>query len=77
MFFQIIIFMSIQRSELPFPSPGDLPNPRIEPRSPALQADSYHLSHQGSPLKGYKLNTFKEMPVRQDLAWNGGVDNRE
>jgi len=23
-----------------FPSPGDLPNPRIEPMSPALQADS-------------------------------------
>ena len=27
-------------SELPFPSPGDLPNPGIEPRSPALQADA-------------------------------------
>ena len=25
---------------LPFPSPGDLPNPEIEPRSPALQAGS-------------------------------------
>ena len=25
---------------LPFPSPGDLPNPGIEPRSPGLQADS-------------------------------------
>ena len=24
----------------PFPSPGDLPNPGIEPRSPSLQADS-------------------------------------
>ena len=24
----------------PFPSPGDLPNPGTEPRSPALQADS-------------------------------------
>ena len=24
----------------PFPSPGHLPNPGIEPRSPALQADS-------------------------------------
>ena len=24
----------------PFPSPGDLPNPRIKPSSPALQADS-------------------------------------
>ena len=27
-------------SGLPFHSPGDLPNPRIKPRSPALQADS-------------------------------------
>ena len=25
---------------LPFPSPGDLPEPGIEPRSPAIQADS-------------------------------------
>ena len=27
-------------SELPFPAPGDLPNPEIKPRSPELQADS-------------------------------------
>ena len=27
-------------SEMPFPSPGDLPDPGIEPRSPALQVDS-------------------------------------
>ena len=27
-------------SGLPFPSPGDLPNSGIEPRSPALQADA-------------------------------------
>ena len=27
-------------SGLPFPPPGDLPNLEIEPRSPALQADS-------------------------------------
>ena len=35
-------------SWLPFPSPGDLPNPGIKPVSPALQVDSYPLSHQGS-----------------------------
>ena len=34
---------------LPFPTPGDLPNPGVEPRSPALQADSLVLSQQGSP----------------------------
>ena len=27
-------------SGLPFPSPGDLANPGIEPRSPTLQADA-------------------------------------
>ena len=27
-------------SGLPFPSPGDLPNPGIESRSPTLQADT-------------------------------------
>ena len=27
-------------SGYPFPSPGDLPNPGIQPGSPALQADS-------------------------------------
>ena len=27
-------------NELPFPSPGDLPNPGVEPRSPTLQVDS-------------------------------------
>ena len=30
-------------SGLPFPSPGDLPNPGIEPRSPALEADAFTL----------------------------------
>ena len=38
-------------SWLPFPSPGDLPDPRIEPIYPALQADSCPLSYQGSPVR--------------------------
>ena len=33
----------------PFPSPGNLPDPGIEPGSPALQAGSLQLSYQGSP----------------------------
>ena len=37
-------------SELPFPSPMDLPNPRIEPQSPALQADSLPTELQGKLL---------------------------
>ena len=36
-------------SGLPFPSPGDLHNPGIEPRSPALQADALPSEPQGKP----------------------------
>ena len=36
-------------SGLPFPSPGDLSNPRIEPGSPALQADSLLTELRGKP----------------------------
>ena len=36
-------------SGLPFPSPGDHPNPGIEARSPALQADSLPPDIQGKP----------------------------
>jgi len=32
-----------------FPSPGDLPNPGIKPRSPSLQADSSLAEPQGKP----------------------------
>ena len=35
---------------LPFPSPGDLSDPGIKPRSPALQADSLLFEPQGKPL---------------------------
>ena len=35
---------------LPFPSPGHLLDPRIDPRSPASQADSLPSEHQGSPV---------------------------
>ena len=38
-------------SGLPFPSPGDLPNPGIKPASPALQVDSLLLSHLGKSTK--------------------------
>ena len=36
-------------SGLSFPSPGDLPNPGIELRSPTLQADSLPAEPQGKP----------------------------
>ena len=36
-------------SGLPFPSPGDLPEPGIEPRSPAFQADALTSEPPGKP----------------------------
>ena len=36
-------------SGLPFPSPGDLPDPGIEPRSPTLQADTLPSEPPGKP----------------------------
>ena len=35
------------------PSPGDLPNPGIKPRSPALRVDSLPAEPQGKPKEGY------------------------
>ena len=35
----------------PFPSPGDLSNPRIEPSLLHCRQILYHLSHRGSPVK--------------------------
>ena len=36
-------------SGLPFPFPGDLPDPGIEPQSPALQADALPSEPPGKP----------------------------
>ena len=37
-------------SGLPFPSPGDLPDPGIEPGSPALEADALTSEPPGKPM---------------------------
>ena len=37
-------------SGFPFPSPGDLPKPEIEPTSPALTGRFFTTEHQGSPI---------------------------
>ena len=50
-------------SGLPFPSPADLPDPGIEPRSPALQADALTSEPPGKPwfypIKRTKYNVFR------------------
>ena len=61
---QILLSMGFPRQEywsgLPFPSPGDLPNPRIECTPPGhllWQVDSLPLSHLGRP-------TFKTITAK-------------
>ena len=47
----------------PFPSPGDLPNPEIKPRSSALQADSSLSEPPGKPIE-FLSNLFaKAVPM--------------
>ena len=41
--------MGFSRSALPFPSPGDLPNPGIEPGSPSFQTDVLTSEPPGKP----------------------------
>ena len=51
---QAPLSMGFSRQEywngLPFPSPGDLPDPGIEPMSPALADGFFVTEYQGSPL---------------------------
>jgi len=49
---------------LPFPSPGDLPNPGIKPRSPALQADSLPAEPPGKPTFHLTINLVLEVIAR-------------
>ena len=47
---------------LPFASPGDLPNPGIEPGSPAVQADSLPAELWGKPQRVYGWLHFSLLP---------------
>ena len=49
----------------PFLSPGDLPNPGIEPRSPALQADSLPAETQEKPKSNSAINKSKAHTAKQ------------
>ena len=68
--YQALPSMEFTRQEywsgLPFPSPGKFPNPGIKPRSLALQAILYQLSHQESPRKlewvGYPFSSTSSWP---------------
>ena len=58
-------------SGYPFPSPRDLPNPGIEPRSPALQVDSLPDEPQGKPKNTAvgSLSLLQRIFLTQELNW--------
>ena len=52
------IFQARVLSGLPFPSPGDLPNPGITPESPALQTDALPSEPPGKPKNNHSFPLF-------------------
>ena len=75
-------------SGFPFPSPGDLPNPGIKPRSPALQADalpSDAFLYQGNPRADSFEKTLmlgkiegRRRRGQQRMRWLDGItDSRD
>ena len=53
-------------SGLPFPSPGDLPDPGIEPASPELQADSLPSEPPGKPILLSKLGKMVALLLKSE-----------
>ena len=64
---QALLSMGFSRQEywsgLPFPSPGDLSNPGIEPRSPALQPHSLPSEPPGKTLTFLILYSYLQMKL--------------
>ena len=72
--YQAPLSMKFSRQEywsgLPFPSPGDLPNPGIKPGSPALQADTLPSKPPGKPLYCIKNSHIMSIEHWQsESAW--------
>ena len=59
-------------SELPFPSPGKLPNPDIEAGSPTLQADVLPSELLGKPSNLYAYKQ-KHITGYQRMRWLDGI----
>ena len=59
----------------PFPSPGDLPNPEIEPESPALQADSLPTELSGKPtMQEMRVQSLgQEDPLEENMAIHSSI----
>ena len=70
---QVPLSMRLRRQEywsgLPFPLPGYLPNPGMEPLSPALQVDSLPLSHQTIHSLNKVIGDWKLRSQRVTSIW--------
>ena len=86
--FQPPLSMEFSRQEywsgLPFPSPGDLPDPGMESRSPALQADSLPSEPPGKPLAAAAAKSLqscltvqphRRQPTRLPHPWDSPGKN--
>ena len=86
--YQVPLSMGFSRQEywsgLPCPPPGDLPDPGVEPRSPALQADSlpfelprksniYQINIKMPRQKKKKVNKEKEINLNKQNQETNGV----
>ena len=70
---QVPLSMGFYRHEywggLPFPTPGDLPDPGMEPESPVLQVDSLPLSHLGKPPQKDNTHKIHLQDLALDVLW--------
>ena len=59
---QALLSMGFPRKEywsgLPFPSPGDLPDPRIKPKSPVLASGFFTTEPPGKPNEYYLITNY-------------------
>ena len=64
-------------SGLPFPNPGDLPHPSIEPVFTALQADCSPSKPPGLPEQKAKSRKMAARPCDHHLRWHrGGISHQ-
>ena len=71
---QALLFTGFSRQEywsgFPFLPPGDLPDPEMEPASPALKADSLPLSNVGIHLQRRRLGFD---PLQEEMATHSSI----
>ena len=71
------ILQAEYQSGLPFPSPGDLPDPGIKPRYPALQADSLPPELWGKPMLFIKTHLMRRVDSLEKTLMLGGIGGKK